>query len=72
MEGVHLIRVRDGVANRSDHAAAGRDPGLSAGELADLLREPTFQEQFDQVGRQLLLTLGLELTRRRCRGRALS
>ncbi|MGW4759529.1 hypothetical protein [Streptomyces chartreusis] len=36
-----------------------------AGELAAHFRELTLQEHFDQVGRHLLLTLGLELTHHR-------
>ncbi|MGW1008289.1 hypothetical protein [Streptomyces sp. NPDC002520] len=41
--------------------------GLAAesGQLVDLFREPTLQEQFDQAGRQLLLVLGMHLIHRR-------
>ncbi|MYX99855.1 hypothetical protein GT045_34910 [Streptomyces sp. SID486] len=35
--------------------------------LANLFREPTIQEQFDQAGRQLLLVLGMHLIRPRNR-----
>ncbi|MFF0382996.1 hypothetical protein [Streptomyces sp. NPDC004286] len=42
------------LAQRGDFAA-------EAGQLADLFREPSLQEQFDQAGPQLLLVLGMHL-----------
>ncbi|MDL5198606.1 hypothetical protein [Streptomyces sp. ALI-76-A] len=55
---VHRASMADYLAERGDLAA-------EAGYLADLFREPTLQEQFDQAGRQLLLVLGMELIHRR-------
>ncbi|MET7801053.1 hypothetical protein [Streptomyces decoyicus] len=51
---VHRASMADYLAQRGDLAA-------EAGALADLFREPTLQEQFDQAGRQLLLVLGMDL-----------
>ncbi|MDX3550118.1 hypothetical protein PV729_48205 [Streptomyces europaeiscabiei] len=55
---IHRASMADYLAQRHELAAA-------AGELEGLFHEPDLQEQFDQTGRQLLLTLGLELTGRR-------
>ena len=55
---VHRASMAGYLAQRGGLAA-------EAGQLADLFREPTLQEQFDQAGRQLLLILGMELTNRR-------
>ncbi len=46
----------------TDYLGQRRELTSSTGELTDLFREPTLQEQFDQVGRQLLLALGRQLT----------
>ncbi|GAA3380837.1 hypothetical protein GCM10020367_69720 [Streptomyces sannanensis] len=43
-----------------------------AGQLVDLFRVPTLQEQFDQAGRQLLLVLGMDLIHRRAQSRGLT
>ncbi|MFE2303527.1 hypothetical protein ACFXAW_35625 [Streptomyces sp. NPDC059445] len=45
-----------------DHAGAG--------ELASRFHEPTFQEQFDQAGEQLLIVVGMKLLRSYPPGRA--
>ncbi|MFD6549059.1 hypothetical protein [Streptomyces sp. NPDC058398] len=53
----------------SDYLAHRGELASNAGELPSLFREPDLQEQFDQTGRYLLLTLGLEMTQRRARQR---
>lgn len=53
---VHRASMTGYLAQRAELAAAGGLDGI--------FREPTSQEQFDEVGRQLLLALGLELTHR--------
>lgn len=55
---IHRASMNGYLAQR--HALAA-----GAGTLAPLFHEPDLQEQFDRVGHQLLLALGLELTRRR-------
>ncbi|CAM5658859.1 MULTISPECIES: hypothetical protein [Streptomyces] len=60
---VHRASMADYLAERGDLAAG-------AGALADLFREPTLQEQFDQTGRQLLFVLGMHLIHRRIKTRA--
>ncbi|MFE5214089.1 MULTISPECIES: hypothetical protein [unclassified Streptomyces] len=57
---VHRASMADYLAERGGLAA-------EAGQLADLFREPTLQEQFDQAGRQLLFVLGMHLIHRRTR-----
>ncbi|MFD9114971.1 hypothetical protein [Streptomyces bottropensis] len=57
---VHRASMADYLAQRGGLAA-------EAGQLADLFREPTLQEQFDQAGRQLLLLLGMHLVHSRTR-----
>ncbi|GHD35565.1 hypothetical protein GCM10010313_83030 [Streptomyces violarus] len=52
-------------ASMADYLAVRSGLAAEAGQLAGLFREPTLQEQFDQVGRQLLLVLGMELIHRR-------
>ncbi|MGY5104386.1 hypothetical protein [Streptomyces sp. 900105245] len=51
---VHRASMADYLAQRGGLAA-------EAGQLADLFREPSLQEQFDQAGRQLLFVLGMHL-----------
>ncbi|MFD5670695.1 hypothetical protein ACFXDD_36595 [Streptomyces anthocyanicus] len=55
---VHRASMTDYLAERGNLAAG-------AGAVAELFREPTFQEQFDQAGHQLLLALGMHLIHRR-------
>ncbi|MFJ9106220.1 hypothetical protein ACIRJM_48275 [Streptomyces sp. NPDC102405] len=52
-------------ASMDGYLAQRRELAAGAGALAPLFHEPDLQEQFDRVGHQLLLALGLELTRRR-------
>lgn len=52
-------------ASMADYLAVRSGLAAEAGQLAGLFREPTLQEQFDQVGRQLLLVLGMALIHRR-------
>ncbi|MFF7705404.1 hypothetical protein [Streptomyces lydicus] len=64
--GPQLDRVRAvHRASMADYLRQHCELATSVGELTELLRKPTAQEQFDEVGRQLLLTLGFELTRHR-------
>lgn len=61
-----LERARDvHRASMTDYLAERRNLAAEAGQLADLFREPSRQEQFDQAGRQLLLVLGMDLIHRR-------
>ncbi len=59
---VHRASMTDYLAKRGILAA-------EAGALADLFREPTLEEQFDQAGHQLLLVIGMVLIHRRTRAR---
>ncbi|MFF1566878.1 hypothetical protein ACFVY1_25695 [Streptomyces sp. NPDC058293] len=71
VDGALLERVRAvHRASMSDYLAQRHELAASSGDLGSLFREPDFQEQFDQAGRQLLLALGLELTKRRARQRS--
>jgi hypothetical protein len=66
VDGPLLERVRAAHrASMADYAGQRHELAVSAGEFTGLFREPTFREQFDQVGRQLLFALGLELTQHR-------
>lgn len=70
VDGALLEKVRaTHRASMSDYLAQRGELAVNAGELHSLFREPDLQEQFDQTGLQLLLTLGLEMTHRRARQR---
>ncbi|MBC7274003.1 MAG: hypothetical protein H5T76_35755 [Streptomyces sp.] len=57
-------------ASAADYLAVGSGLADEAGQLADLFRQPTLQQQFDQAGRQLLFILGMHLIHRRSGVRA--
>ncbi|MFJ4473124.1 hypothetical protein ACIP2X_37310 [Streptomyces sp. NPDC089424] len=65
VDGVLLERARAvHRASTADYLAERGDLAAEAGQLAHLYRAPTLQEQFNQAGRQLLLTLGMHLVHR--------
>ncbi|GCB53552.1 hypothetical protein [Streptomyces sp. NL15-2K] len=52
-------------ASMADYLAERGGLAAEAGQLADLFREPSLQEQFDEAGRELLFVLGMHLIHRR-------
>ncbi|MCX4920096.1 hypothetical protein [Streptomyces sp. NBC_00687] len=65
VDGALLERARAAYrTSTAGYLAQRGDLAAGAGSLAGAFRERTLQDQFDQAGRELLLTLGLVLTHR--------